>query len=313
VRSGLLVLGAAVVLVCWTVTDAGSALTAALLVLVAGLPAAAELGPRWCRWWGGRRGVPLPTDVDRAARVDSLLLDVGTVTTGRLKVAVVEPIREGDERNLRWFAGALGHAGDDEVARALARGAPRGRLSGVVAHPGDGIAGSVDRHPVRVGTPAWIGRGAPDHPPLPGTTVAVEVDGRLLGRLGLVAEVRPEAAPAVARVAGLGIEAVLVSAGPVEEAARLAAELGEVRWEAPLDAAALAAIVASLPGTTAYAGPAQPPAPVVVLPVDRVDLAVAALELARTVHARSVLAGRIAVAVALGATGLALVWAIMGA
>lgn len=313
-RAGVLLLSAVLALIGWqTSAGRGPAMSAGILVLVAGLPATVGLGPRWCRWSGRRRGrasgVRLPADgaLAAAARVDTVVLDDATAVTGRLRIAVTEPQREGDERNLRWFGGALGHAADDEIGRALARGAPRGRLGTVVSHPGQGFAGSVDRHPVRVGTPAWIGHGTADRPPLPGTTVAVEVDGRLLGRLGLVAEVRPEAVTAMSRLAHLGITPVLVSAGAADDAARLATDLGDLRWEAPLDGAGRAELVASLGGTVAYAAPSVADAPpgTVPLEADRIDLAVAALELARAVHTRSVVADRVTVTMAAAVAVLA--------
>lgn len=299
------------VLVCAVVLAAGASAPAVAVVLVAGVPAVAGAGPAACRWWARHRGrgLPLPADLALAARVRTLLLAEATVTSGRLRVAVAEPVRAGDERTLRWFAGALAHAAGneigDEVGDALARGAARGRLAGVVSHPGAGIAGSVDRHPVRVGTPAWIG--APERPPLPGTTVAVEVDGRLLGRIGLVAEVRPEAAPALVRLTALGVDPVLVSVGPREEAARIADELGGLPWQAPPEPAAVAGA-----GPVAHATPLTGLPGTLALTTDRVDLAVSALELAHRTRARALLTDRAALGLTGAVAALALVTTIMG-
>ncbi len=233
-----------------------------LLALGAVLLAAAGLGYAvapalawgWVRRRGRAAGVLLPRrPVPAAADVDLLVLDEATVTTGRLQVVGLAPARPGDERNLRWFAGALGHGADDPVSRALARSAPRGRLSAVAPHPGDGMSGTVDRHPVRVGRPAWLG----DHEPAGPGTVAVEVDHRLLGRITLAPEPRREAEETLTGLRAAGIEAVLVSTAA--ELDHLVAALGGVRAEAGLDDTGSRALVVRLRAegrTVAVAAPA---------------------------------------------------------
>ncbi|WP_127479694.1 HAD family hydrolase [Nocardioides pantholopis] len=293
-------------------------LTLALAVALAAYVAAPALAHALARRRGRASGVSLPARAALAAapHVDLLVADAAAVTTGRLRVVDVAPARAGDERNLRWFAGALGHGAEDPVSRALARSSPRGHLSGVTSQDGLGLCGSVDRHPVRVGQPAWLGD--LDHGGGSGSTVAVEVDGRLLGRITLAAEPRPDAAATLTALAGRGIEPVLVSSGPAADLERLAGEVGTARCvhlPGPGDLSALVSGLRAEGRVVALAGPdcgadlrltdAGPDPGAVVL--DELDIAsvAAALDLARSVHRTARLLRRVALALAvLAAAGL---------
>ncbi|WP_122818726.1 HAD family hydrolase [Nocardioides pantholopis] len=292
-------------------------LTLALAVALAAYVAAPALAHALARRRGRASGVSLPARAALAAapHVDVLVVDAAAVTTGRLRVVDVAPARAGDERNLRWFAGALGHGAEDPVSRALARSSPRGHLSEVSRHDGLGLCGSVDRHPVRVGQPAWLGDADPGGT---GSTVAVEVDGRLLGRITLAAEPRPDAGATLTALAGRGIEPVLVSSGPAADLERLAGEVGAARCVHLPGPDGLSALVSGLRAESrvvAVAGPdcgadlrltdAGPDPGAVVL--DELDIAsvAAALDLARSVHRTARLLRRVALAVAvLGLVGL---------
>ncbi len=164
-----------------------------------------------------------------AREVDTVLLDRwGTITTGELVVSDIDPIEEGNERNLRWFAAALEHAADDHpVGRAIARLAGPGRLTAVESFPGRGISGAVDRHPVRVGSPGWLGMEARDGL---GTTIGVEVDHRPFGYLTVTDQVRADAALAVARLRAAGIQPILLSDGSALDTEHLAQSCGIDKW-----------------------------------------------------------------------------------
>lgn len=206
----------------------------AVAVLVAAAPTALSLAGslplRVARARGRQAGVVFARygRLDVASRLDVAILDRwGTVTTGDLKVTSVDPVDPDHDRNLRWFAGALEHAADDPVARAISRLSTRGRLSDVEQHPGAGISGSVDRHPVRVGHPRWIG--IEDRQGL-GTTVGVEVDGRALGHITVADDVRPDAREGIDRLRRDGIDPVLVSDDTSLNTEHLAGECGIERW-----------------------------------------------------------------------------------
>lgn len=205
-----------------------------VVVLLVLLPAFVGLLP-WPGWWAIRRSRRDGVDfrdlaaLRTAGRVDTVVLDRwGTVTTGELVVTDIDPIEEGNDRNLKWFAAALEHAvEDDPVARAIARLAGPGKLTDVELVAGRGTSGAVDRHPVRVGAPEWLGMEARDGL---GQTVGVEVDHRPFGYLTVSDQVRPDAPLAVARLRAAGVEPILLSDADVLDTEHLAQACGIDKW-----------------------------------------------------------------------------------
>ncbi|GAA3661343.1 hypothetical protein GCM10022237_21550 [Nocardioides ginsengisoli] len=205
------------------------AIAVALLPALLGwLPLAVWIGRGRAR----REGIDLPSakGLRRARAVDLVVLDRwGTVTTGELRVSAIESFDPDDERNLRWFAGALGHAAEDPVARAVARLSARGKLTSVQRHGGDGISGSVDRHPVRLGRPEWLGMPARE---VVGVTVGVQVDARPIGYITVADVVRPDARTGIERLRAAGVAAVLVSDDSERNTRHLAETCGIDAWHA---------------------------------------------------------------------------------
>lgn len=205
-----------------------------VIVLVAGAVAAYVLGfvfPQFVAGWAGRRrgieSVPRSSWAV-AARVDTVVLDRwGTVTTGRLVVTTVDPLDPDHLRNLRWFAGALEHEAEGPLARAVARLSPRGKVTDFEVVPGSGVRGSVDRHPVRVGRPSWVGMAERTDR---GTVLGVELDGRPLGYLVVGDEPRKDAGASVSRLTSAGVTPVLVSDDGSRETEELAETCGIERW-----------------------------------------------------------------------------------
>ncbi len=254
-----------------------------------------------------------------AAAVDTLLLDgLDTLVNGR-HVASVDPLEESNLRNLRWFAGALEHTSDHPIGHAIARLAARGNVTGVEHHPGLGISGSVDRHPVRVGEPAWIGM--PTTADGPGITVAVEVDARPLGTITVVDTVRPDAEDAVATLSDLGVTTVLVSSSP---GARARAVADQVGVNEVVDGGLNATVEARGPGVAALTtGPMPPGARLTIGPCSNqlqtddcgIATGAAAVQLCRDTVRVTRLGVRFAlgfhtVLITLAATGLLSVWII---
>lgn len=205
-------------------------LAAGLAVLVVASPAALTLAHGSVAATMRRQAVRLgvrsisPTAAEAAATLDTVVLDKhGTVTTGELRVASIDPFDPGHERNMRWFAGALEQTRDDPIGRALARPLGRGRLTQVDYAPGRGLSGWVDRHPVRVGHPDWVGLDAPEQL---GTTIGVEVDGRLLGSITLADVLRDEAPAAIVDLGRAGLTPVLVSGDRTADVQDAAARVG---------------------------------------------------------------------------------------
>jgi cation transport ATPase len=220
---------AALALVGWGTLHGWDARAAesAVAVLAAGCPGAivvARTAPLLAALRrGGGHGI-LVRDIEWPD-VDVLHLDgLETVTDGK-EVASVDPVEEAHLRNLRWFAGALEHLADDPIARAIARLSTRGNVTGFERYADLGVSGSVDRHPVRVGRPAWVGV-TPSVTDDGGEVVGVEVDGRPLGTITVVDTVTADASAAVAELGTLGVTATLTSPEREARLRRVAAAAG---------------------------------------------------------------------------------------
>ncbi|KAA1422595.1 HAD family hydrolase [Mumia zhuanghuii] len=316
----------------WIAIDARPtrALAAGVAVTIAACPGAVGLALPAAYRFGTRRGDALGVAIDDAAtlavsqRIDTLVLDgLRTFATGK-RVASVDPVHSDHERNIRWFAGALEHASDNPVGKAIAKLSARGRLSGVRTHPGLGMSGSVDRHPVRVGRPDWVGIDATERV---GITVGVEVDARPLGTITVVDAVRPTSAPAVAALRTLGVDPVLVTTADPLTAKDLAEQLGIDRVVAEAGPTTTADLVSDLrnegravalladapedaesSSVELVLAVGDPPAPVTVtLAEGDVAEAVTALSLARTIDTQSRSTLRVATAYTAGAVAVAAV------
>ncbi len=271
--AGLLILPVAAGAAWWMV-DPVDAVAVALGVLAVLAPVLPALGSATARLAGDHRaarmGCSLGPRIEAVDRIDTLVIDKDrTVTTGELQVVSVDPVEPDHDRSLRWFAGALEHASDHPVGRAIAALSGRGQLTDVRHHPGLGISGSVDRHPVRIGSPAWIETTrpvtvpptvySPPSRPAVGTTVDVEVDGRPLGQITVWDRLRPDASEGLAALAGLGLRPVLVTGDGEASAAHLADLLGGTAVHAVANAEERACLVDRLRGQGRYVGYAGPP------------------------------------------------------
>ena len=98
-----------------------------------------------------------PEVLESTRRVDTVVLDkTGTLTTGRMRLLDVFPAPGVDEGELLRLAGALEHASEHPIARAVAAGAVD--RAGVLPVPesfenvpGLGVQGVVEGHAVLVG------------------------------------------------------------------------------------------------------------------------------------------------------------------
>lgn len=200
-----------------------------LVVLGIGLVAfvVAALVPTWLATRAAaRRGVKglARGDFATLAGLDAVTFDkLRTITTGELVVISVDPIKEDADRDLRWFAGALEHHAAHPIGRAIAKLSTRGNVTGVQEVAGYGISGSVDRHPVRIGRPSWLGIDAADEV---GAVVAVEVDSRTMGTITVADEAEPAAASHLGRLQSLGVTPIYMSADPMARAKDLANRVG---------------------------------------------------------------------------------------
>ncbi|MCS7082945.1 MAG: heavy metal translocating P-type ATPase [Bacteroidota bacterium] len=176
--------------------------------------------------------------IERLARVDTVLLDkTGTLTLGRLRVTDVVPMDGVAEEELARWAGAAEALSEHPVGKALwawayERLAELPQPEAFEAHPGRGVRARVLGKEVWVGAPDWVARAdgpeqfwahAAELSSRGRTVLAVSVEGRLLGLLGLLDEPRPEAQAAVVALRRLGLELLMLT-GDRAQAARAVAE-----------------------------------------------------------------------------------------
>ncbi|MEU3740171.1 heavy metal translocating P-type ATPase [Streptomyces sp. NPDC032198] len=147
--------------------DVTAAFTAAVAVLIIACPCALGLATPTALMVGTGRGAQLgilikgPEVLESTRRVDTVVLDkTGTVTTGRMTLREVYAAGETEEKQLLRLAGALEHASEHPVARAVAAGAAAELGLSVGALPavegfrnvaGSGVRGTVEGHVVLAG------------------------------------------------------------------------------------------------------------------------------------------------------------------
>jgi len=229
--------------------EATASFTAAVAVLIIACPCALGLATPTALMVGTGRGAQLgilikgPEVLESTRRVDTVLLDkTGTVTSGRMRLqeAVAAPGVAEDE--LLRLAGALEHASEHPVARALAEGAARrvGALPAVADFenvPGLGVRGTIGGHQVLAGRARLAEEAGVVLPPelrealeaaaaAGRTAVVVAWDGRARGVLAVADMVKPGSAAAVRELRRLGLTPVLLTGDHEAVAKAVAAEVG---------------------------------------------------------------------------------------
>jgi heavy metal translocating P-type ATPase len=225
---------------------------AAPVALVSGLSAAA------------RRGIVVKNGgvLERLARCTTVLLDkTGTLTVGQPAVTAIVPAGALPPEEVLGLAASLDQASGHVLATAVVaaaaeRGCALDQPADVTERPGQGIAGTVAGHRVRLGRADWAGVGGT--PPwvravrrrawLDGAlTVFVAVDGAPVGALLLEDRIRPDARQTIRTLRHGGITRVVLATGDRAEAASAvgaltgvdevlaeltpAGKLDAVRWE----------------------------------------------------------------------------------
>ncbi|MFJ8094079.1 heavy metal translocating P-type ATPase [Streptomyces griseofuscus] len=208
--------------------DAVSAFTAAVAVLIIACPCALGLATPTALMVGTGRGAQLgilikgPEVLESTRRVDTVVLDkTGTVTTGRMTLQTVYAADGEDEQELLRLAGALEHASEHPVARAVAAGAEErvGTLPAVEHFenvPGRGVRGRVDGREVAVGrlyddVPEELARAAAEAEREGRTAVLAGWDGRARGVLAVADAIKETSAAAIRELRALGLTPVLLT------------------------------------------------------------------------------------------------------
>ncbi|WP_018500435.1 heavy metal translocating P-type ATPase [Parafrankia discariae] len=232
----------------WWGAGAGltAAFTAAVAVLIVACPCALGLATPMALLVGTGRGAQLgilikgPEVLESTRRVDTIVLDkTGTVTTGQMTLLDVAVAPGEDPAEVLRFAGAVEHASEHPVGRAISRAAP-GPLPAVAEFAsleGLGVRGVVEGRAVLVGRPRLLAEWSQ---PLPAelaraarraqdagrTAVAVAWDGRARGVLAVADALRPTSASAIGRLRGLGLRPMLLTGDNPTVARAVAAEVG---------------------------------------------------------------------------------------
>jgi Cu+-exporting ATPase len=208
--------------------DTVAAFTAAVAVLIIACPCALGLATPTALLVGTGRGAQLgilikgPEVLESTRRVDTVVLDkTGTVTTGRMTLHEVYAAEGTDEKQLLRLAGAVEHASEHPVARAVAAGAEEraGALPDVTDFenvPGRGVRGRVEGRQVAVGRlyddlPDGVARAKEDAERDGRTAVVVGWDGVARGVVAVADAVKETSAEAVAELRRLGLAPVLLT------------------------------------------------------------------------------------------------------
>jgi Cu+-exporting ATPase len=233
------------------------AFTAAVAVLVIACPCALGLATPTALLVGTGRGAQLgvlirgPEVLESTRRVDTVVLDkTGTVTTGTMTLVDVVVADGVDRADVLRLAGALEHASEHPIARAVAAAAEQevgplpavegfGNLAGLgvqgVVH--DVGADSGTSHAVLVGRPRLLAEWSQHLPQsldvarraaesAGRTVVVVGWDGQARALLVVSDVVKPTSPRAVAELRSLGLRPVLLTGDNAATAREVAREVG---------------------------------------------------------------------------------------
>ncbi|MEV4567141.1 heavy metal translocating P-type ATPase [Nonomuraea sp. NPDC049419] len=224
---------------------AAAAFTAAVAVLIIACPCALGLATPTALLVGTGRGAQLgilikgPEVLESTRRIDTIVLDkTGTVTEGRMTLTAVH-LAEGENRDeVLRLAGALEHASEHPIARAIAReAASTAAVEDFTNVEGLGVQGVVDGHAVLVGRPRlleeWsqhlpesLVEAMEDEQGKGRTAVAVGWDGKARAVLVVADVIKPTSKEAIAQLKALGLTPVLLTGDNEAVARTVAAEVG---------------------------------------------------------------------------------------
>ncbi|MFF3687700.1 heavy metal translocating P-type ATPase [Streptomyces sp. NPDC002187] len=253
----VLVLALATLGVWWALGEGWTAaFTAAVAVLIIACPCALGLATPTALLVGTGRGAQLgilikgPEVLESTRKVDTVVLDkTGTVTTGRMTLLAVHAPHESETEVLR-LAGALEHASEHPIARAVAacaaeKAGPLPVPEDFVNVPGLGVRGVVEGHTVVVGReqllagvphaegrkreldlPADLARAKAQAEAAGRTAVIVAWDGRARALLEIADAVKETSPDAIRRLRSLGLAPILLTGDNRAVAEAVAAEVG---------------------------------------------------------------------------------------
>ena len=214
--------------------SASAAFTAAVAVLIIACPCALGLATPTALLVGTGRGAQLgilirgPQILESTRRIDTIVLDkTGTVTTGQMSVASVHAADDASGAEMLRLAGALEHASEHPIGRAVAAHAaeagPLPQVTNFESHGGRGVTGVVEEHALAAGRYSWLRdewaleapdklRAAADQAEADGkTAIWVAVDGRLGAVIVVSDTIKETSRAAIAELRDLGLTPVLLT------------------------------------------------------------------------------------------------------
>jgi Cu+-exporting ATPase len=225
--------------------ETGVAFAAAVAVLIIACPCALGLATPTALLVGTGRGAQLgllikgPEILESTRLVDTVVLDkTGTLTKGRMSLRRVVVASGEDEERALALVGAVEHASEHPIARAISSAArERGELATVGGFSSDrglGVRGTVEGVEVLAGRSAFVADG---DTPLPAVLEAARIEAEGEGLTAIVGgwdgearalfvvadEPKPCAPEAVRRLRELGLRPILVT-GDNARAARAVAD-----------------------------------------------------------------------------------------
>jgi Cu+-exporting ATPase len=228
--------------------DATFAFSAMVAVLIVACPCALGLATPTALLVGTGRGAQLgilikgPEMLESTRRVDTIVLDkTGTVTEGKMTLAAVTTAAGVERAEALRLVGALEHASEHPVARAIATAAlAAGELPAVEAfenREGLGVEGVVEGRALVVGRPSLLAEwGLALDPALAAAVAAAQADGKTAVAAAwdgearavfVVADTVKRSSPgAVAELKRLGLRPVLLTGDNESTARAVAAEVG---------------------------------------------------------------------------------------
>ncbi|MBY0289342.1 MAG: heavy metal translocating P-type ATPase [Mycobacteriaceae bacterium] len=238
-------------LAAWLLTgnSVTAAFTAAVAVLIIACPCALGLATPTALLVGTGRGAQLgilikgPQILESTRRIDTIVLDkTGTVTTGRMAVASVHAAGGESEAEALRLAGALEHASEHPIARAIAAHAaalgPPPEVENFENHGGQGVSGVVEGHAIVAGRYSWLREQwaltAPeslqlvvDEAETAGRTpVWIAWDGAIRAVIVVSDTVKDTSAAAVGELRALGLHPVLLTGDNHRAAQAVAHQVG---------------------------------------------------------------------------------------
>ncbi|QIQ04191.1 heavy metal translocating P-type ATPase [Streptomyces liangshanensis] len=228
---------------------AAAAFTAAVAVLIIACPCALGLATPTALMVGTGRGAQLgilikgPEVLESTRRVDTIVLDkTGTVTTGRMTLLATHSADGTDKRDVLRLAGALEHASEHPLARAVAEAATA--RAGTLPTPEDfanlpglGVQGVVEGHAVLVGRvrllaeweihlPESLETARKAAEAAGRTAIAVAWDGEARGLLEVADAIKETSPEAVRQLRTLGLTPILLTGDNQAVAESVAAQVG---------------------------------------------------------------------------------------